>query len=51
MALPNGLEAACVGGVRQVWLNGSFVISKGEPADFDACWDIEGVDLNRVTRF
>ena len=48
--LADGLEALASAGCRQVWLNGSFVTSKDEPADFDACWDIEGVDLNRLTR-
>ena len=48
--LADGLEALASAGCRQVWLNRSFVTSKDEPADFDACWDIEGVDLNRLTR-
>ena len=26
------------------WLNGSFVTTKEEPNDFDACWDETGVD-------
>lgn len=46
--LADGLEALASAGCRQVWLNGSFVTSKDEPADFDACWDIEGVDLDRL---
>lgn len=29
-----------------MWLNGSFVTAKDEPADFDACWDPAGVDLD-----
>ena len=37
------LEAA---GCRRLWLNGSFVTSKEEPGDFDACWDEYGVDLD-----
>lgn len=28
-----------------MWLNGSFVTAKEETADFDACWDPDGVDL------
>ena len=35
------VEAGC----RRVWLNGSFVTTKDEPGDFDACWDQTGVDL------
>lgn len=50
MALPMGWRRLRRRGARQVWLNGSFVTSKDEPAGFDACWDIEGVDLNRLTR-
>lgn len=33
-------------GCRTLWLNGSFVTSKDEPGDFDACWDTAGVDLD-----
>jgi hypothetical protein len=43
--LPYGLEALASAGCRQVWLNGSFVTSKDEPADFDACWDLDSVGL------
>ena len=31
-----------------MWLNGSFVTSKEEPGDFDACWDTDGVDLDAL---
>jgi hypothetical protein len=27
-----------------VYLDGSFVTTKPHPGDFDACWDIQGVD-------
>lgn len=27
---------------------GSFVTAKEDPADFDACWDADGVDLDRL---
>jgi len=37
-------EAGC----RQVWLNGSFVTTKDEPGDFDACWDTDSVDLDAI---
>jgi len=36
------------GGCRRLWLNGSFVTTKEEPADYDACWDPDGVDLDRL---
>ena len=31
-----------------MWLNGSFVTAKEEPGDFDACWDPDDVDLDRL---
>lgn len=37
-------EAGC----RRVYVDGSFVTAKEEPADFDACSDAEGVDFDRV---
>ena len=35
-------------GCRRVYLNGSFVTSKTRPNDFDALWDTDGVDLERL---
>ena len=31
-------------GCKCVYLDGSFVTSKDQPGDFDACWDPDGVD-------
>jgi hypothetical protein len=31
-------------GCRFVYLDGSFVTTKPRPGDFDACWDVQGVD-------
>ncbi len=31
-------------GRRKVYIDGSFVTVKREPGDYDACWDIDGVD-------
>ena len=31
-----------------MWLNGSFVTTKEEPADFDCVWDPTGVDLDVI---
>lgn len=31
-------------GCRAVYVDGSFVTTKPTPGDFDACWDIEGVE-------
>jgi hypothetical protein len=46
--LAEGLEILSTAGCRRVWLNGSFVTSKDKPADFDACWATDGVDLDRL---
>lgn len=37
------LQAA---GCRTFYINGSFVTDKLDPGDFDACWDIDGVDID-----
>lgn len=44
--LGDALELLAAAGCTRVWLNGSFVTAKDEPADFDACWDTDGVDLD-----
>ena len=36
--------AGCV----RVYVDGSFVTAKEVPADFDACWDAEGVDFDLI---
>jgi hypothetical protein len=50
--LLEGLEAALrslrSAGCKRVYVDGSFVTAKERPADFDACWDTEGVDFERV---
>ena len=46
--LADAVEALGAAGCRRIWLNGSFVTSKEEPADFDACWDPVGVDLDAL---
>jgi hypothetical protein len=35
-------------GCRTVYLDGSFVTNKRDPGDYDACWDIEGIDWDRI---
>lgn len=35
-------------GCSTFYLNGSFVTSKPEPGDFDACWTLDGVDLDMI---
>ncbi len=42
--LKAALEALRAAGCRTVYIDGSFVTAKRVPNDFDACWDIDGVD-------
>jgi hypothetical protein len=35
-------------GCKAIFLDGSFVTAKEQPADFDACWDIADVDPDRL---
>ena len=35
-------------GCKRAYIDGSFVTTKEEPGDFDACWDIDGVDFDRI---
>jgi hypothetical protein len=37
-------------GCRRVLLNGSYVSAKPVPADYDACWDPDGVDFAKLDR-
>ena len=43
-ALNNLKNAGC----KQVFLDGSFITSKRRPNDFDACWEPEGVDIEKL---
>lgn len=47
-----GLREALVAlrdaGCRIVYVDGSFVTTKDEPGDFDACWEPAGVDLDAL---
>jgi hypothetical protein len=43
--LRGALEALQTAGCQQVYINGSFVTNKPEPNDFDACWNIAGVEV------
>jgi hypothetical protein len=35
-------------GCRRVFIDGSFVTSKVDPADYDGCWDGTGVDITKL---
>jgi hypothetical protein len=42
--LSNALSVLKAAGCQAVYIDGSFVTAKSVPNDFDACWDISGVD-------
>ena len=46
--LLDALRLLRAAGCRRVYIDGSFVTAKEEPADFDACWDTDGVDFDLV---
>jgi hypothetical protein len=46
--LKRALDALREAGCTTVYLDGSFVAAKQQPADFDACWDPTGVDLGQL---
>jgi hypothetical protein len=37
-------DALRVAGCQRLWVDGSFVTIKGQPGDWDGCWDPAGVD-------
>jgi hypothetical protein len=47
-----GLKAALdtlrAAGCRRAYIDGSFVTAKAAPGDFDACWETDGVDPDRL---
>lgn len=52
--LHGALELLHNHGCRRVWIGGSFVtdaerVSGRSPADIDVCWELDGVDLVRMT--
>jgi hypothetical protein len=50
--LLSGLHEALVdlrdAGCKRAYLDGSFVTAKEEPGDFDACWEVGGVDPGQL---
>jgi hypothetical protein len=42
------IEALRLAGCRVIYLDGSFVTGKPNPADFDCCWEAAGVDLGEL---
>ena len=43
--LRGAMTALKVAGCQRAWIDGSFVTDKEVPNDFDACWDVKGVDV------
>jgi len=48
--LKKAMEQLKAAGCRTIYINGSFVTRKPEPRDFDACWDLEGVDIDYLRK-
>lgn len=46
--LLSGAQSLHAAGVRVLWVGGSFVTNKAEPGDFDAAWDMNGIDGRKV---
>lgn len=42
----DGIQQLKAAGCQRVYVDGSFVTTKPQPGDFDACWDVSGVDPN-----
>ena len=40
------MEALRDAGCRTVYVDGSLVTAKSHPADFDGCWEEDGIDFN-----
>jgi hypothetical protein len=48
IGLREALARLKAAGCRLVYLDGSFVTSKPQPEDFDACWGVTGVDVESL---
>ena len=44
------MEQLKAAGCRTIYINGSFVTTKAEPGDFDACWDKDDVDIDYLRK-
>ena len=44
----NGVTILREAGCRRIFLDGSFISEKPIPGDFDACWDLTGVDVTKL---
>lgn len=46
--LKRALESLRDAGCKRVYIDGSFVTAKAEPGDFDGCWEMEGVNPDKL---
>lgn len=46
--LGEAIESLVDAGCGAVYLDGSFVTAKEQPGDFDACWDVAGVNPDKL---
>lgn len=48
--LKRGIKSLRKVGCTNVYLDGSYITDKDLPGDFDACWDIQGVDIGLLLK-
>jgi hypothetical protein len=46
--LKSALESLRAAGCKRVYIDGSFVTAKVEPGDFDGCWEVDGVEPEKL---
>ena len=46
--LAHALRDLRAAGCKRTYIDGSFVTTKEHPGDFDACWDLDGVDFDVI---
>ena len=47
--METGLRLLAEAGCRRLWLDGSFVTAKPDPADYDACWDADETNIEALS--
>ena len=48
--LKQALDMLREAGCQRVYIDGSFVTAKEAPGDFDACWELAGIDFDLLER-
>jgi hypothetical protein len=46
--LARALRDLRAAGCKRAYIDGSFITTKEHPGDFDACWDLDGVDFDVI---